>query len=120
MIQERLNDLATLGVDGMAKKRGPRLLGPSAAPAMVQEVVDIQTASIRPEGYQRATGMLADSDMFSDVRRFPAGLPVQIIYGEDDAITPPDLCRAVAEACKAAAHPVLNAGHALYLETLPK
>jgi pimeloyl-ACP methyl ester carboxylesterase len=117
LLQERLDDLSILGPRGMAEKRGPRLLGPKAAPAMIREVVEIQSAAVRPEGYKRAARMLSNADIFADIKQFPPALPVQVVYGEDDAITPPPLCRRIAAACRnAVAHPVPAAGHALYLE----
>ena len=42
-----------------------------------------------PDGYERAARMLANADMFADARRLPASLRVQVLYGEDDAISPP-------------------------------
>lgn len=116
MLQDRLNDLATLGTQGMARKRGPRLLGPNATPEMIREVVEIQAVAITPEGYPRAARMLASADIYVDIARFRADLPIQVIYGEDDAISPPEQCRKIAAAAKAPAHPVPRAGHALYLE----
>ena len=116
MLDDRLKDLAQLGVRGMAEKRGPRLLGPHATPDMIREVVEIQADAVRPEGYERAARMLANADIFTDLQRFPPSLRVQIAYGEDDAIAPPALNIRIAEACRAPAHAVARAGHALYLE----
>jgi pimeloyl-ACP methyl ester carboxylesterase len=116
MLDDRFNDLADLGVRGMAEKRGPRLLGPAATPGMIREVVEIQARAITPEGYRRAARMLSTADIFADIARFPASLRVQVIYGEDDAIAPPALNLRIAEACRAPAHAVPRAGHALYLE----
>ena len=116
MLSDRMNDLNALGPRGMAEKRGPRLLGPSAAPATVREVVEIQAAAVTPNGYTRAARMLSEADMFADIARFPKGLPIQIVYGEDDAITSPTVNLEIAAACRAPAYPVAKAGHALYLE----
>src|SRR6185295_4479680 len=112
----RLNDLARLGLRGMAEKRGPRLLGPAATLDMVREVVEIQADAVRPEGYERAARMLANADMFADARKFPSSLRVQILYGEDDAISPPAVNIEIGAACGATAHRVARAGHALSLE----
>jgi pimeloyl-ACP methyl ester carboxylesterase len=116
LLDERLTDLATLGPRGMAEKRGPRLLGPSATPAMIRDVVEIQAEALTPSGYERAARMLANADMYADLQRLPASLRVQVVYGEDDAITKPAFNIRIAEACRAPAHPVARAGHALYLE----
>lgn len=116
MLRERLDDLERLGPRQMAEKRGPRLLGPNATPAMIREVINIQAAAVTPDGYARAARMLANADIFLDLARLRVGLPVQVLYGEDDAITTPDHCRTIAAACKVPAHGVAKAGHALYLE----
>jgi pimeloyl-ACP methyl ester carboxylesterase len=116
MLDDRLGDLRNLGPRGMAEKRGARLLGPSATTAMVREVIDIQADAVRPDGYERAARMLANADMYAELSRLPSSLRVQILYGEDDVISPAAASIRVAEACRAQAHPVARAGHALYLE----
>jgi pimeloyl-ACP methyl ester carboxylesterase len=52
-----------------------------------------------------------------DLARLPPGLPIQIIVGEADVITPPAGNLEIAAAFPAvSAHVVPGAGHALYLE----
>ena len=112
----RLDDLAQLGVHGMAAKRGPRLLGPEATETMRRTVIDIM-ARIRPEGYAQAARMLSTGDITADLARLPAELPLQIIVGEADVITPPAVNREIAAAFPAASvHVIASAGHTLYLE----
>lgn len=116
LLDQRLADVAELGARGMAEKRGPRLLAPQAPPAMVQRVVD-GMAEINPEGYAQAARMLSGGDIKADIRRLPADMRVQIIYGEADVITPPARNLDVATlrpGIPATAIPA--AGHALYLE----
>jgi len=61
--------------------------------------------------------MLSTGDVKADVRRFPATLPGQIIYGDGDVITPPARNQEVAAVWPTAAvHVISGAGHALYLE----
>jgi pimeloyl-ACP methyl ester carboxylesterase len=116
LLAGRLEDLAELGAHGMAAERGPRLLGPEATEAMRRMVVEIM-ARIRPEGYAPAAHMLSIGDIAGDLARLPAGLPIQIIVGEADRITPPGVCVEIAAACRAASvHIIPGAGHALYLE----
>jgi len=115
LLAQRLDDLASLGARGMAKKRGPRLLGYEAAEEMRHMVVETM-ARIRPEGYAQAARMLSAGDIVADLTRLPAGLPLQIIVGEADAITPPAACLEIAAAFAAPAYVIPGSGHALYLE----
>lgn len=116
ILAERLGDLRRLGPRGMAEKRGPRLLGPRATADMIQEVVDIQANTVTAAGYERAARMLVRADLYSDLKRLPASLRMQVVYGEDDSITSPESNQKIAAACGAPAHAVAGAGHALYLE----
>jgi pimeloyl-ACP methyl ester carboxylesterase len=100
----------------MAAKRGPRLLGPEATDTMRRTVVETM-ARIRPDAYAQAARMLSTADIMADLTRLPPQLPIQVIVGEADVITPPALCLEVAAACKAASvHVIPGAGHAVYLE----
>lgn len=116
ILDERLGDLRSLGARGMAEKRGPRLLGPGATADMIQEVIEIQANSVKAVGYERAARMLVRADIYSDLKRLPASLRVQVVYGEDDSITLPESSQSIAAACGAPAYAVVGAGHALYLE----
>ena len=51
--EARLSDLAALGVAGMAKKRGPRLLSSQATDEQRQAVIDT-ISRLRPEGFRRS------------------------------------------------------------------
>jgi pimeloyl-ACP methyl ester carboxylesterase len=115
LLAQRLDDLAALGAKGMAAKRGPRLLGPDATEGMRRAVIETM-AGVRPDGYAQAARMLSTGDIEADLGRLPAAIPIQIIAGEADAITPPAACRRIAASCRAASHLVAGAGHALYLE----
>jgi pimeloyl-ACP methyl ester carboxylesterase len=116
LLAQRLDDLTQLGPRGMAAKRGPRLLGPEANETTRQMVVEIM-ARIPAEGYAQAARMLSTGDITADLARLPAGLPIQIIVGQADVITPPAGNLEIAAAFPAAsAHVIPGAGHALYLE----
>jgi pimeloyl-ACP methyl ester carboxylesterase len=116
LLSQRLDDLLQLGPQGMAEKRGPRLLGPEATETMRRMVVDIM-ARIPAEGYAQAARMLSTADITADLARLPAGLPIQIIVGQADVITPPAGNLEIAAAFPAASvHVIPGAGHALYLE----
>jgi pimeloyl-ACP methyl ester carboxylesterase len=116
LLAERLNDLSELGAHGMAAKRGPRLLGPEATEPTRRMVVETMSR-IHPDGYPQAAHMLSTGDITADLARLPAGLPVQVIVGEADVITPAAINVEIAAACPAASiHVIPGAGHALYLE----
>ncbi|WP_300303328.1 alpha/beta fold hydrolase [Ferrovibrio sp.] len=116
LLAQRLEDVAVLGARGMAEKRGPRLLGPEAVPQMVRAVVDTM-AAIRSDGYAQAARMLSIGDIRADIATLPAALPVQVIYGDADVITPPARNLEIASLRPdMPVHVIAGAGHALYLE----
>jgi pimeloyl-ACP methyl ester carboxylesterase len=116
LLAQRLDDLTQLGPQGMAAKRGPRLLGPEATETMRRMIVEIMSR-IRAEGYAQAARMLSTGDITADLARLPAALPIQIIVGQADVITPPAGNLEIAAALPAASVRVIpGAGHALYLE----
>jgi pimeloyl-ACP methyl ester carboxylesterase len=112
----RLDDLKALGPRGMAEKRGPRLLGPHADTQTIRAVVDTM-AMVRPDGYTQAVHMLSNADTRADVRALPAGMRMQIIYGDSDVITTPAQNEGVArERADVPVHVLSGGGHAVYLE----
>jgi pimeloyl-ACP methyl ester carboxylesterase len=112
----RLDDLAALGPRGMAEKRGPRLVGPEAAPESVRAVVETMSM-IRPDGYTQAVRMLSNADTRADVRALAPEVRVQFVYGDADVITTPEQNQSVhRERPGAPVHVLAGAGHALYLE----
>jgi pimeloyl-ACP methyl ester carboxylesterase len=116
LLAQRLDDLAQLGPQGMAAKRGPRLLGPEATETMRRTVIEIM-ARIPAEGYAQAARMLSTGDITADLVRLSTALPIQIMVGQADVITPPESNLEIAAAIPAASvHVVPGAGHALYLE----
>ena len=116
LLHSRLDDISTLGARAMAEKRGPRLIGPEATPEMRQAVIDAM-AQVQMPGYGQAARMLSGGDALADIARIPADLPVQIIYGDADVITPPAAnLKAAAQRPQAPIHVIPGAGHALYLE----
>ena len=116
LLAQRLDDLAQLGPQGMAAKRGPRLLGPEATETMRRTVIEIM-ARIPAEGYAQAARMLSTGDITADLDRLSTALPIQIMVGQADVITPPESNLEIAAAIPAASvHVVPGAGHALYLE----
>jgi pimeloyl-ACP methyl ester carboxylesterase len=116
LLAARLDPLAEFGPRGMAERRAPRLFGRDANAAVIDEVVETM-ARIHPGGYAQAARMLSAADILADIARLPEELPVQVVVGEADAITPPDSNRDIAAQCHAApCHVIAGAGHMLYLE----
>ncbi len=116
LLAQRLDDLTQLGPQGMAAKRGPRLLGREATETMRQMVVEVM-ARVRAQGYAQAASMLSTADITADLARLPAAMPIQIIVGQADVITPPAGNLEIAAALPdASVHVIRGAGHALYLE----
>jgi pimeloyl-ACP methyl ester carboxylesterase len=116
LLDQRVNDINTLGPAEMAAKRGPRLCAPGATPETIQRVIETMS-SVRPDGYAQAARMLSTGDTKADVAALPADLPLQIVYGDADVITPPARNLEVAAlrpGVRVTAIPA--AGHALYLE----
>jgi pimeloyl-ACP methyl ester carboxylesterase len=116
LLDSRLDDVRDLGMRGMAEKRGPRLLTPQADPQTVRFAVDIM-ASANPRGYAQAARMLSHGDMLADIARIDPALPVQVIYGTDDVITPPAAnLKAAAARENISTVAIPAAGHLVYVE----
>lgn len=114
--RDRLDALKQLGPRGMAESRGPRLLGKDPTEDAKRAVIDTM-AEVRPHGYTQAVYMLSTADTAADVRALSREMPVQVIYGDADVITPPEqVLRVAGERPGAPVHVIEGAGHALYLE----
>ena len=112
----RLQAMARLGPSGMARDRGPHLLGPSATDEMRAAVVETMSR-LSPAGFEQAVRMLSIADTRADVAKLPASLPLQFIHGDRDTVTPPEGVRAIAsERPEAPVHLLPGAGHACYIE----
>ena len=120
LLNSRLADVRDLGARGMADKRGPRLVTPQA-PEPVRAAVIETMGAVDPHGYAQAARMLSAGDMFADLARLPPGLPVQVVCGAQDVITPPAINARVADALRTTRPDtpftqIPDAGHAVYLE----
>lgn len=114
--QGRLDALDSLGPRGMAESRGPGLLTPAATNEMRRAVVETM-AAIRPDGWRQAVMMLSQGDTRSDLLEVDASLPVQIVFGDGDTVTPPASNRRTASARpQAPIREIAGAGHACYVE----
>ena len=113
----RLDDLAALGPQGMAEKRGPRL-------ARSRRGCRRDTHCRRNDGDDPARRLYAggeDALQRRHARRRARSSPtickVQFVYGDADVITPPEQNQSVhRERPSAPVHVFPGAGHAIFLE----
>ena len=116
LLASRLDDIRDLGPERMAQRRGPRLVRPGA-PDAVRNVVIENMAGVDPQGYAQAAHMLSRGDLLADVERMPADMPVQILCGALDVITPPEVNQRLAATRPGTPFTLIpEAGHAVYLE----
>lgn len=113
--QARIDDLKRLGAEAFAAARAPRLVWrPDDNPSLVGEV-RAAMARVNRRGYAQAARMLASGRLLDDL----AGLrlPVDVVVGEQDVVTPPEAARrahaAVAAPWRGALTMVPGCGHAL-------
>jgi pimeloyl-ACP methyl ester carboxylesterase len=117
-IAPRLRDMTTLGPVALAEKRARNLVSPTASQEALGHVRAVM-ASLRPDGYAQACGLLAGADIFEDARAIRT--PTLVLCGSDDAITPEDGCRRIAAAIAGARYQTLGGvGHAGYIEDAPQ
>lgn len=110
----RLDLLDALGPEGLARERHAALLS-GDAPAWARERARAQMARIRPDGYRQAVELLVAGDILDDVRGID--MAATVVVGGADDVTPPDGCRAVADAFREARFELLpGLGHACYVE----
>jgi len=110
----RLERLARLGPDGMARELAPGMLS-AAASAEARALASWSTARIRADGYTQAARMLANGRLVEDASRY-AG-PVLVVAATADTITPPAGCERIARAFPRATFRVLEGpAHLSYLD----
>jgi len=113
-VAARIDDLNRLGPRGLADARAGRLLTGKAgeqARALVHEAM----AEVVPHGYEQAVRLLAGSDLLKDVDGL--AMPVMVLWGAEDVVTPPADCARVADAAAAAYRvEVAGGGHAFASE----
>jgi pimeloyl-ACP methyl ester carboxylesterase len=120
-LDERLSALDTLGIHGMALKRGAAMLSPSAAPEVVQ-YVQMVMGRLNPPGYRQAVHLLMSGDLLTDVTQVVAraSYPITVASGDLDTITPPAACQNVAAAAGVPWVSLGAAGHACALDAAGK
>jgi len=109
--QERLTNLHTLGVQGMADRSGRMLSAQANDDARAWVRWNMQ--QLDPAGYSQAVRMLCSDDIH---RYPPKDVPASVYCGSADTITPPDDCRIFAGQLHLPFTLIDSAGHACYVE----
>jgi pimeloyl-ACP methyl ester carboxylesterase len=112
-VASRLAELERLGPVTFAALRSDRLLTDEAS-SESRSIVRRAMSEITLEGYSAAARMLACADLEREVAALC--VPVLVIWGNQDEITPPAGCRRVAKAASAAEVELPGLGHALATE----
>lgn len=108
----RLQTLEQLGIAGMAEQRSANLLSEHAS-ALQRAWVRSIMGQLQPQGYRQAIELLCGDDLLAYT---PPAMPVRVLCGALDTVTPPSACAAVASACAQPLELIANAGHACYVE----
>ena len=113
--QQRLDDMAAFGPEGLAETRAPQTLSPQAPKRALIHVRAVM-ARVRPDGYAQAVRMLARTDIFDDAPKIT--VPTLVLCGSADTVTPEESCKRIAAAIPGARYRTLyGPGHACYIET---
>lgn len=110
--RQRLENLERFGIDGMASERTARLLGRNPSEEALAWV-RWNMARLNPEGYRQAVELLCGDDLLGNGQ--PAA-PCEVHCGEDDGITTPESCGAIARQLGASFSSIPGAGHASPIE----
>lgn len=114
MAARRMRMFDELGATKLAEERGPALLSRSAS-AESLEIVRWSMSRLHRAGYHHAIRMLADTDLLARVDDI--GIPVTVMCGTADEITPEALSQRLAAAYRGASYvPIEGCGHASYVE----
>jgi len=109
---KRLHDLATLGVERIARMRSANLVCANASDSALAWV-RWNMARLQPAGYRQAIELLCSDDL---LRYCELQVPCQVHCGSADSITTADDCRALAQAFGAPFRLIHGAGHACAIE----
>lgn len=114
---ERLQAMAQLGLQTMAQQRAPRLLAPQASAEHI-ELATYMMSRLNEAGYTQATHMLSTATIRADLQAFQqsSSASIRIACGEQDIITPPAACQALAQALSIPYTAIAGAGHLCALE----
>jgi pimeloyl-ACP methyl ester carboxylesterase len=107
-LSERLHAIQTLGPQALAQQRAPLLLSPQAHADEVQ-LATTMMSQLNLAGYTQATHLLCNAHIANDLQQLPC--PVQVACGDQDTITPPAGCQALAIRIGAHYTALPGAGH---------
>jgi len=116
--ERMLEVLSERGPDGVADEMLPKLLGATTHRSRPKLVSEVRSLIVRnaPEGIRRAIVRLRDRDDATPVLG-RIRVPVLVLAGEEDVVTPPDDARALVEAIPLSRLEILEgAGHLSNLE----
>lgn len=114
MANRRMQMFDKLGAAGLAEERGPALLSRTASTEAL-EIVRWNMGRLNRDGYYHAVRLLADTDLLASVGDI--GIPVTVMCGTADEITPEALSQRLVEAYQNASYvPIEGCGHASYIE----
>lgn len=109
---ERFEALDRLGVAGMAEARSARLVSDQASDT-ARAWVRWNMSRLNVGGYRQAVELLCGDDLLTYL---PPQMPVRVLCGAEDVVTPPSACQTVADACGVPLELIEGAGHASYVE----
>ena len=114
---ERLQAMRELGLQKMAEQRAPRLLASHATPSQIALATDMMSR-LNEGGYTQATRMLSSGNIRADLLAFQAAssAPIRVACGDQDVITPPAACQALASFLNVPYTNLPGAGHVCALE----
>ncbi len=114
MANRRMRMFDELGAAGLAEERGPALLSRTAS-AEALEIVRWSMSRLHRDGYFQAVRMLADTDLLASAGDIE--IPVTVMCGTADKITPETVSQRLAAAYRDASYvPIEGCGHASYVE----
>jgi pimeloyl-ACP methyl ester carboxylesterase len=112
-VQARIDDLLALGPQEFAARRAARLVHDAANRPSVLEGVRRAMAAVNPAGYAQAVHALGAGDLLADAARLR--MPIAVVTGLEDVVTPPDNARRLFASLPAALRlaELPEAGHAM-------
>lgn len=112
VLQERLKTLEEVGIAAMARQRPARMLSSQPEPEALA-LVRWNMERLHEGGYRQAIEMLCNADM---ARYAPPRMPVAVYSGDEDAVTIPSNCQAIAGLHSAPYGTIERCGHVCQIE----
>ncbi len=112
VLSERLRTLEEVGIVKMARARPAKMLS-SQPDAEALAWVRWNMERLNEGGYRQAIEMLCGADM---ALYAPSPVPVEVHSGDEDVVTIPSNCRAIADMFQAPYGSIAIAGHACHIE----